>query len=97
MSKKSYKILILGGGAAGISLAARLKQSLPSDSIAIVEPSEHHYYQPLWTLIGAGLFKKEDSLKQESSLIPKGVTWIKEKVLLIDPESREVSLSGAHL
>lgn len=93
MSESAYKVLILGGGAAGISVAARLNQSLPSGNIAIVEPSDHHYYQPLWTLVGAGLFTKEDSMKQESSLIPKGVTWIKEKVLSIDPESNKVSLS----
>lgn len=93
MSESAYKVLILGGGAAGISVAARLSQSLTSGTIAIVEPSENHYYQPLWTLVGAGLFTKEASMKQESSLIPKGVTWIKEKVLSIDPESKKVSLS----
>lgn len=93
MTETSYKVLILGGGAAGISVAAKLKQSLPSGSMAIVEPSERHFYQPLWTLIGAGLFKKEDSEREEKSLIPKGVAWIKEKVLSIDPLSKKVSLS----
>lgn len=93
MAKSSYKVLVLGGGAGGISVAAKLKASLPSGSIAIVEPSEHHYYQPLWTLAGAGVVTKEESAKPESSLIPNGVDWIKEKVLSIDPVGQKVALS----
>lgn len=93
MIKPSYKVLVLGGGAGGISVAARLRKSLPADSIAIVEPSEDHYYQPLWTLVGAGVVAKEESAKKESDLIPEGVTWIKEKVLSVDAKAQKVSLS----
>lgn len=93
MKKTSYKVLILGGGTGGISVAAKLKNSLPADSIAIVEPSDRHYYQPLWTLAGAGVVTKESSEKNEASLIPSGVTWIKEKVVSIDPDLKKVKLS----
>lgn len=93
MIKPSYKVLVLGGGAGGISVAARLRKSLPADSIAIIEPSEDHYYQPLWTLAGAGVMKKEESAKKEKDLIPEGVAWIKEKVLSVDAKSQKVSLS----
>lgn len=94
MTKNSYKVLILGGGAGGISVAARLKQTLPADSMAIVEPSEKHYYQPFWTLAGAGVVSAESSEKDESTLIPEGIDWIKESVVSIDPSKNTVYLSN---
>ena len=93
MMKSSYKVLILGGGAGGISVAARLKQTLPVDSLAIVEPSDKHYYQPFWTLAGAGVVSAESSEKNESTLIPEGIDWIKESVVSIDPSKNTVSLN----
>lgn len=94
MTKNSYKVLILGGGAGGISVAARLKQTLPADSMAIVEPSEKHYYQPFWTLAGAGVVSAETSEKDESALIPEGIDWIKESVVSIDAPTNTVHLSS---
>ena len=41
-----------------LSVAARLRNARPG-SVALVEPSEKHYYQPLWTLVGGGVFAKE--------------------------------------
>lgn len=93
MLKPSYKILILGGGAGGISVAAKLNRSLGEGTIAIVEPSEKHYYQPLFTLAGGGLMPKEDTVKAEADVIPAGVAWIKEQVLSVDPVAKTVSLS----
>lgn len=94
MTNASYKILILGGGAGGLSVAAKLTKTLPAHDIAIVEPSDRHYYQPYWTLAGAGIVSKESSAKDEASLIPAGVTWIREKVLSIDPDNKTVSISN---
>ena len=48
-----HQILILGGGTAGITVAARLLRKGYTD-VAIIEPSESHFYQPLWTLVGGG-------------------------------------------
>ncbi len=50
-----YDMLIVGGGAAGITIAAMLRGKI-SGSIAIIEPAETHAYQPGWTLVGAGVF-----------------------------------------
>jgi sulfide:quinone oxidoreductase len=52
--KTHHQILIVGGGNAGISLAAQLLRKDKKLDIAIVEPSEKHYYQPAWTLVGGG-------------------------------------------
>jgi sulfide:quinone oxidoreductase len=75
-----------------------LKLKRPQLQVAIVEPASKHYYQPLWTLIGAGIFPKRDSERDEKDLIPDGVTWIKEAVDTLDPaRNLLVTTSGAQL
>lgn len=84
--KDHYQVLILGGGTAGITVAAQLRRKLKAYDVAIVEPSAKHYYQPLWTLVGAGVFRKELSERAESAFIPQGADWIQEHVAEIHPE-----------
>ena len=89
-----HQVLIVGGGAAGITVAARLKKARPALDIAILEPSSDHYYQPGWTLVGGGVFSLEQTRRNEASLIPAGVSWIRESVAGFAPESNSVSTSG---
>lgn len=86
-----HQILIVGGGTAGITVAARLKNADPSLDIGLVEPSDKHYYQPLWTLVGGGIFKPEESGRDEADVIPYGVKWIKDRVESFDPNSNSVT------
>ena len=86
-------ILILGGGNAGISLASRMKKEIPGAVISIVEPSEVHYYQPAWTLVGAGIYRAEDTVRSMSSVMPSGVKWIKKSAIDFDPENQEIILN----
>ena len=72
-----HSIVIVGGGAAGITVAAQLKKRDPRLDIAMVEPSEAHSYQPGWTLVGAGIFTRAQTERREERLIPKGAWWIK--------------------
>ncbi|WP_206352284.1 NAD(P)/FAD-dependent oxidoreductase [Tautonia rosea] len=89
--ERHHQILIVGGGTAGITVAARLRQQVPSLDVAIVEPSTKHYYQPLWTLVGGGIYKPEDSEREEADLIPPGTTWIKDAVSTFDPDTSQVT------
>lgn len=91
MTDKHYEIVIVGGGAAGISTAARLAKELPSGSIAIVEPSTEHYYQPIWTLVGGGVFPKEVSQRDTATLIPEGCDWIRDSATGFDPDNNIVT------
>jgi sulfide:quinone oxidoreductase len=91
--KDHYRIVILGGGTAGITVAARLRRQLKAYDVAIVEPSTKHYYQPLWTLVGAGVFPKELSQRAESAFIPRGAAWIQERVAEIRPEENVIMTS----
>ena len=87
---KKFKVLILGGGTGGISIAARLKKQIPSHEIAILDSSEFHYYQPMWTLVGGGVFQKEASRRTMSETIPSGVTWLREMVKSIQTKQNKV-------
>ncbi len=87
---RHYQIMIAGGGTAGITVAAQLIRKDKRLSIAIVEPSENHYYQPAWTLVGAGTFDYQKTIRKEKDIIPKGVHWIKDRVLSLHPDNNEV-------
>ncbi|MBT8400253.1 MAG: NAD(P)/FAD-dependent oxidoreductase [Rhodothermia bacterium] len=90
---ENYQVVIVGGGTAGITVAARLRELENPPRIALIEPSEKHYYQPIWTLVGAGVFPKEISVRNEADYIPDGVDWIKDKVTSFDPEKNLVVTS----
>lgn len=85
-----YQVLIIGGGTAGIMTAAQLKKAKKDLRIALIEPSDKHYYQPAWTLVGAGTFDYEKTVRPEADLIPKGVTWIKDKATGFDTTNNKV-------
>jgi sulfide:quinone oxidoreductase len=88
-----HNVIIVGGGAAGIAVASSLVRKDPSLDIAIVEPSDKHYYQPAFTLIGGGAFKPEKTVREESKLIPGGVKWIQHAVTHFDPDINQLKLS----
>ncbi|WP_298286793.1 FAD/NAD(P)-binding oxidoreductase [uncultured Lutibacter sp.] len=93
---KHFQILIIGGGTAGIMVASMLKRKSKSVNIAIIEPSDTHYYQPAWTLVGANTYSFEKTAKPMGSLIPKGVEWIREFADKFDPENnRVITKNGA--
>lgn len=93
-----HRLVIVGGGSAGITAAAQLTKALPYGSIAIIEPSSKHYYQPLWTLVGGGVFAKHTTEREESSVIPLGATWVKDAVTEFLPdENRLVTQDGKRI
>ncbi len=87
----AHQILIVGGGTAGISVAARLKMLMDSADIAIIEPAEWHYYQPMWTLSGGGVTPKETTRRSMSSVMPSGVQWIRDAVSTFDPDQNQLT------
>lgn len=89
-----FSVVIVGGGAAGISVASSLLSRQPNLDIAIIDPAEVHYYQPGWTMVGGGIFKPEKTVRTMASLIPKQVQWIKAAVAAFDPDNKQVLLEG---
>ena len=92
MPTAKHQVLIVGGGSAGISVAARLRKK-GYDDVAVIEPSDKHYYQPLWTLVGGGQAKASTSERSEQSVMPKGATWIKKAAASFDPNNNSVACS----
>ncbi|MBS1018286.1 FAD/NAD(P)-binding oxidoreductase [Gluconobacter cerinus] len=92
-----FSVVIVGGGAAGITIAAQLRHQRPNLSIAIIEPSTTHAYQPGWTLVGAGVMTLAETLRQEGGLIPKDVTWLRDSVVSFDPDANTVTLESGRV
>src|SRR5271170_7560343 len=93
-STAHHQVLVIGGGAAGITTSAILKRRAPSADVAIVEPSPDHYYQPAFTLVGAGIYPLARTRRAEESLIPVGVRWIHDAAQSFEPEQNTVRLKN---
>lgn len=91
--QSSHEVVVVGGGAAGISVAARLRR-LGVGDVAVVEPSDAHYYQPLWTLVGGGCADVASTRRDEASVMPKGVRWVRDAATGVDPERKVVRLAS---
>lgn len=88
--KSKYSVLIIGGGTAGIMTAAQLLGKNANLSVAIIDPAETHYYQPAWTLVGAGTYNFEDTAKPMKELIPDGADWIQDYASGFDADNNVV-------
>ena len=88
----TYDVVIVGGGAAGISTASSLLKRRPGLSIAVVEPRESHYYQPGWTLVGGGVFDRSQTERPMAQVMPRQVRWIRAAAAGFEPERNQVVL-----
>lgn len=86
----THHVVIIGGGTGGIMTASQLLKKDKSLKIAVIEPADTHWYQPAWTLVGAGTFSYKKTARPMSSVMPKGVDWIKDFAAEIDPDNNLV-------
>lgn len=91
--EKTYSVLIVGGGAGGIAVAASLHKRDRKLEIAIIEPSDTHHYQPGWTMVGGGVFRPEITAKAMAKVMPDFVTWHQQQVVSLEPDQNCVTLS----
>lgn len=88
----AHKVVIVGGGAGGIAVAASMLARSKGLDIAIIEPADTHDYQPGWTMVGAGIFKPEETRRPMARVMPSGVTWIKAAVAAFEPGGKSLTL-----
>ncbi|MFZ1330084.1 MAG: FAD/NAD(P)-binding oxidoreductase [Chitinophagaceae bacterium] len=89
-----HQIVIIGGGNAGISVAAQLLRKNKQLDISIIDPASKHYYQPAWTLVGSGVFDIQKTERNEADVLPEGVKWVKQKVTSMTPENNTLQLDN---
>ncbi|KAI1145198.1 FAD/NAD(P)-binding domain-containing protein [Nemania diffusa] len=94
-AKAHHRVVIVGGGTAGVTAAAQLQRSLGLDKrdIAILDPAQTHHYQPGWTLVGSGLKSLDELQRPLSHVIPDGVKHYPLRVSTFDPENNAVKTS----
>ena len=94
VAKPSFDVVIVGAGSGGIAAAASLLKRKDDLRIAIVDPSETHYYQPGWTMVGGGVFSNTQTKRNTRDLIPSKVSWIKQSVVGFTPAENTVQLDN---
>ncbi|MCB0377909.1 MAG: NAD(P)/FAD-dependent oxidoreductase [Bdellovibrionales bacterium] len=90
------KVVIVGAGTAGLSVMRNLHRKRKDLDLTIIEPSDTHYYQPLWTLVGGGVFPLSKSRRPMKDFMPQGVTWIQKAVATFQPEQNELTLQDGN-
>ncbi|WP_333684639.1 NAD(P)/FAD-dependent oxidoreductase [Pontibaca methylaminivorans] len=93
-SPAKARIVIAGAGAAGLSLASRLRRQMPQATLTLIDEKAEHHFQPGFTLIGAGLWQPGDVIFRNADFVPRGVEWITEPVAGFDPEANMVVTAG---
>lgn len=90
-SSAKGKIVIIGGGAAGISMAARLMNWLDEPDVTLIDPSDRQFYQPGFTLIASGVYTPDEVWKKQEDCMPDGVKWVKDSVVAVDPVWNQIT------
>ncbi|MFP6556789.1 TIGR01244 family sulfur transferase [Paraburkholderia sp. B3] len=90
----TWDVVVIGGGLAGITVTSSLLRRQRNLKIAIVEPSDEHFYQPAWTLVGGGAFDAEKTRRATASVIPAGVKWIRAAATRVEPHNNLVRLNN---
>ncbi|MEJ6553412.1 FAD-dependent oxidoreductase [Microbacterium esteraromaticum] len=92
-AERAHQVVVVGGGNGGLSVAGRLRRAGMTD-IAVVEPSQTHYYKPLFSHIAGGTARASEAVRPQADVMPDGVEWIPDAVNAVDPQNRRVHLAS---
>lgn len=92
-STSSFDVVIVGGGNAGISAAARLLRRGVTD-VAVLEPQAVHTYRPLLSYVGAGQAEQRAAERTQLSVTPSGCTWVQDTATAVDTAGQVVTTAG---
>lgn len=87
------RVLILGGGFAGVFTAKNLlKKAPPGTEVVLVSETNYFTFQPLLPEVAAGALSASDSVTQLRQLLP-GVTVVQAEVLGVNFETKLVTVT----
>lgn len=88
------RLVIIGAGAGGIAMAARMARRMAPEQITLIDPRPEHLYQPGLSLVAAGLKPPSYVVSRTADWVPRGVMLIPEAAVEIDPLTRSVTTAG---
>ena len=84
-----HDVLVIGGGNAGTSLAARLLRDGAPD-VAVIESRPVHRYRPLLSYVGGGEARMSSLSRPADTVVPEGGTTLRDEVVSVDPAGPSV-------
>ncbi|KAG6452123.1 sulfide:quinone oxidoreductase, mitochondrial [Manduca sexta] len=93
----SCKLLVVGGGSGGCTIAAKFARRLKKDSVIVLEPSSEHYYQPLFTLVGAGVKRVAQTRRSAQSVLPQNAKWVQDAAASVNARDNCVTTAQGHV
>ena len=87
------RVVVIGGGFGGASLARALKREDPGIAVALVEPSGHYTACPLSNAVIAGLREMKAQHFGYAGIEADGITHIQQKAVRVEPDQRRVVLA----
>lgn len=100
-TKEKFRVLVIGAGSGGLTVANQIYnrfkaagKPLNAGDVVVLDAADYHYYQPGWTLVGAGLGRKTDFRRPLASLFPPHIMHIAENVKSFYPESSSVTTTS---
>jgi sulfide:quinone oxidoreductase len=88
-------LAIIGAGTAGTTLANRMRRQLPADwALSVIDPNPLHYYQPGFLYLPFGARNEAKISRPHQRTLASEIQLISEEVSAIDPDHKEIRLTG---
>lgn len=85
------RLLILGAGTAGTTIANKLRGRMPSDwTMTVIDPAAKHTYQPDLIFVPFGMQKPSRVERQRAGTFAAGIDWVQREVVAIEPDDRRL-------
>src|ERR1044072_2712903 len=95
-SEDTFDVLVVGGGNAGLSVAARvLRRGVVK--VGVVEPLAVHTYRPLLSYVGGGQASQSSAERTQESVTPDECTWLQDSAVGVDTESQTVRCASGRV